>query len=93
VAPTSRIHQLILLSVFSFFTVHGSADGIIPVEDAYEFAKHIPTHKLRVIEGADHCYTAHRKELSDAVVDFITSDKVSATGMFTAVLCFVNRAI
>lgn len=55
----------------SFFTVHGSADELIPVEDAYEFAKHIPNHKLRVIEGANHCYTAHRRELSDAVVDFI----------------------
>lgn len=58
-----------------FFTVHGSADEIIPVEDAYEFAKHIPNHKLHVIEGANHCYTAHRKELSDAVVDFITSSE------------------
>ncbi|KAF0916297.1 hypothetical protein E2562_005901, partial [Oryza meyeriana var. granulata] len=58
-----------------FFTVHGSADEIIPVEDAYEFAKHIPNHKLHVIEGANHCYTAHRKELSDAVVDFIASSE------------------
>uniref|UniRef100_A0A0E0JKD9 Serine aminopeptidase S33 domain-containing protein n=1 Tax=Oryza punctata TaxID=4537 RepID=A0A0E0JKD9_ORYPU len=61
-----------------FFTIHGSADEIIPVEDAYEFAKHIPNHKLHVIEGANHCYTAHRKELSDAVVDFITSSEVYA---------------
>ncbi|XP_015692225.1 uncharacterized protein LOC102717014 isoform X1 [Oryza brachyantha] len=59
-----------------FFTVHGSADEIIPVEDAYEFARHIPNHKLRVIEGANHCYTAHRKELSDAVVDFIASSEL-----------------
>uniref|UniRef100_A0ACD5Y4C6 Uncharacterized protein n=1 Tax=Avena sativa TaxID=4498 RepID=A0ACD5Y4C6_AVESA len=65
----------------SFFTVHGSADEVIPVQDAYEFAKHIPTHRLRVIEGADHCYTAHRKELSDAVVDFIMSNKVGDTSL------------
>ncbi|KAL6615446.1 hypothetical protein ACP70R_037716 [Stipagrostis hirtigluma subsp. patula] len=58
-----------------FFTIHGSADEVIPVEDAYEFAKHIPNHKLRVIEGANHCYTDHRKELSDAVVDCITSNE------------------
>ncbi|CAO2165294.1 unnamed protein product [Urochloa humidicola] len=58
-----------------FFTIHGSADEIIPVEDAYEFAKLIPNHKLRVIEGANHCYTAHRKELSDAVVECITSNE------------------
>ncbi|EAY74661.1 hypothetical protein OsI_02556 [Oryza sativa Indica Group] len=57
-----------------FFTVHGSADETIPVEDAYEFAKHIPNHKLQVIEGANHNYTAHREELADAVVDFITSN-------------------
>jgi len=46
------------------------------VEDAYEFAKLIPNHKLRVIEGANHCYTAHRRELSDAVVEAITSSDV-----------------
>lgn len=63
-----------LPSLFRFFTVHGSADETIPVEDAYEFAKHIPNHKLQVIEGANHNYTAHREELADAVVDFITSN-------------------
>ncbi|KAG0538185.1 hypothetical protein BDA96_03G213300 [Sorghum bicolor] len=59
-----------------FLTVHGSADKTIPVEDAHEFAKHIPNHKLHIIEGANHNYTAHRKEVADAVVDFITSDGV-----------------
>ena len=65
-----------LLSLFRFLTVHGSADKTIPVEDAHEFAKHIPNHKLHVIEGANHNYTAHRKEVADAVVDFITSNGV-----------------
>ncbi|KQK08428.1 uncharacterized protein LOC100837865 isoform X1 [Brachypodium distachyon] len=65
----------------SIFTVHGSADEIVPVEDAYEFAKHIPTHKLCVIKGANHCYTAHRKELSNAVVDFIISNKAGDTSL------------
>ncbi|GJM94094.1 hypothetical protein PR202_ga10710 [Eleusine coracana subsp. coracana] len=59
-----------------FFTIHGSADEVIPVEDAYEFAKLIPNHKLRVIEGANHCYTAHRKEVSDTVVDCITLNEI-----------------
>ncbi|RLN22979.1 hypothetical protein C2845_PM07G13460 [Panicum miliaceum] len=59
-----------------FLTVHGSADKTIPVEDAYEFAKLIPNHKLHVIEGANHNYTAHRKEVADAVVDFIMSNGV-----------------
>jgi len=59
-----------------FLTVHGSADTTIPVDDAYEFAKLIPNHKLHVIEGANHNYTAHRKEVADAVVDFIMTNGV-----------------
>ncbi|OEL31733.1 hypothetical protein BAE44_0007248 [Dichanthelium oligosanthes] len=45
-----------------FFTIHGSADKIIPVEDAYEFARLIPNHKLHVIKRANHGYTSHRRE-------------------------------
>ncbi|KAL6615036.1 hypothetical protein ACP70R_037306 [Stipagrostis hirtigluma subsp. patula] len=62
-----------------FLTVHGSADETIPVEDAFEFAKLIPNHKLQVIEGANHNYTAHRKEVADTVVEFITSGGVHGT--------------
>ena len=53
------------------FTVHGSADTIIPVGDAFEFAKILPNHKLHIIEGADHVYTDHQAELASVVVDFI----------------------
>ncbi|GAB4853783.1 hypothetical protein Ancab_017976 [Ancistrocladus abbreviatus] len=52
-------------------TIHGSADDIIPVEDAYEFAKIIPNHKLHIMEGADHCYTTHQAELAPVVLDLI----------------------
>ncbi|XP_074269394.1 putative uncharacterized protein YDL057W [Silene latifolia] len=52
-------------------TVHGSADEIIPVEDANEFAKVIPNHKLHIIEGANHSYTEHQDQLVPVVVDFI----------------------
>ncbi|KAK9071219.1 hypothetical protein SSX86_009787 [Deinandra increscens subsp. villosa] len=52
-------------------TVHGSADEVIPVEDALEFAKIIPNHELKIIEGADHCYNKHRDELALAVLAFI----------------------
>ncbi|XP_068343614.1 uncharacterized protein [Pyrus communis] len=62
-------------------TVHGSADEAIPVEDAFEFSKIIPNHKLHVIEGANHCYTSHQAELATVVVDFIKAalqqDKVN----------------
>ncbi|KAF8388806.1 hypothetical protein HHK36_025486 [Tetracentron sinense] len=52
-------------------TVHGSVDEIIPVEDALEFAKLIPNHKLHIVEGADHRYTSHQIELASIVLDFI----------------------
>nr|KYP46179.1 Putative uncharacterized protein YDL057W family [Cajanus cajan] len=52
-------------------TIHGSSDEIIPVEDAFEFAKIIPNLKLHVIEGADHRFSNHREELSSVVVNFI----------------------
>ncbi|KAF5184022.1 alpha/beta-Hydrolases superfamily protein [Thalictrum thalictroides] len=52
-------------------TVHGSSDEAIPVEDAFEFAKIIPNHKLRVIEGADHGYSNHQSELAEVVLNFI----------------------
>ncbi|CAL5340661.1 unnamed protein product [Camellia sinensis] len=52
-------------------TVHGSADDIIPVEDALEFAKIIPNHKLHIIEEANHVYTKHQAELISVVLPFI----------------------
>lgn len=52
-------------------TIHGSADEIIPVEDAFEFDKIIPNHKLHIVEGADHCYTSHQKELVSIVLNLI----------------------
>lgn len=62
-------------------TVHGSADEIIPIEDALEFAKIIPNHKLHIVEGANHGYTSHQTELASVVVNFIKTvleqDKVA----------------
>ncbi|XP_050129190.1 uncharacterized protein LOC126605793 isoform X1 [Malus sylvestris] len=52
-------------------TIHGTADEVIPVEDALEFAKIIHNHKLHLIEGANHSYTSHQAELASLVVDFI----------------------
>ncbi|CAI9286085.1 unnamed protein product [Lactuca saligna] len=51
--------------------VHGSVDEVIPVEDAMEFAKIIPNHELKIIEGANHGYNKHRDELCSVVVAFI----------------------
>jgi len=66
--------QLLINSFSRFFTIHGSADKIIPVEDAYEFARLIPNHKLHVIKRANHGYTSHRKQLCDAIINCITSE-------------------
>ncbi|KAM1361345.1 hypothetical protein COP2_027156 [Malus domestica] len=52
-------------------TIHGTADEISPVEDALEFAKIIPNHKLHLVEGANHLYTSHQAELASVVMDFI----------------------
>ncbi|XP_059432383.1 uncharacterized protein LOC132165726 isoform X2 [Corylus avellana] len=52
-------------------SVHGSADVIVPVQDALEFAKIIPNHKLHIIEGANHGYTSHQAKLASVILDFI----------------------
>ncbi|PON37384.1 Alpha/beta hydrolase fold, partial [Trema orientale] len=52
-------------------TIHGLADETIPVEDASEFAKIIPNHKLRIVEGANHNYSFHQAELASIVLEFI----------------------
>ncbi|XP_021730002.1 putative uncharacterized protein YDL057W isoform X2 [Chenopodium quinoa] len=52
-------------------TVHGSMDQIVSVKDALKFDKSITNHELRIIEGADHEYTLHQKELVRVVLDFI----------------------
>ncbi|XP_008808151.1 putative uncharacterized protein YDL057W isoform X1 [Phoenix dactylifera] len=57
-------------------TVHGSEDEIVPAEDALKFAELIPNHKLQIIKGADHCYTAHQETLASVVLDFIKFDRV-----------------
>ncbi|KAG6534240.1 hypothetical protein ZIOFF_008126 [Zingiber officinale] len=56
--------------------VHGSKDQIVPAEDAMQFAKLIPNHKLHIMEGANHCYTAHLEELASVVLNFMKSSQV-----------------
>ncbi|KAI3508227.1 hypothetical protein L1887_23233 [Cichorium endivia] len=46
-----KVKKMVLSTLL---TVHGSDDSIVGVEEALEFAKIIPNHKLHVIEGADH---------------------------------------
>lgn len=52
-------------------TVHGSADEVVPLEDALSYDKTIPNHKIHIVKGADHCYTSHQDELAPVVLPFI----------------------
>lgn len=74
------VHLSLLDNIYSYYyrvlTVHGSADEIIPVQDAFEFSKVIPNHKHHIIDGANHCYTEHESELASIVVEFIKSIQV-----------------
>lgn len=55
-------------------TVHGSKDDAVPVKNAYECDKFIPNHTLRIIEGADHMYSRHERELADVLIEFIQQE-------------------
>lgn len=70
---TTDIHAACLLiqQECRVLTVHGSMDKIVPAEDALEFAKFIPNHKLHIIKGANHEYTSHQGELTSVVLDFL----------------------
>nr|GMD48807.1 putative esterase [Ipomoea batatas] len=57
--------------VIRVLTIHGSMDEMVPVDDALEFAKYIPTHTLHIIEGADHEFTLHQDEMASLVVAFV----------------------
>ncbi|XP_042002298.1 uncharacterized protein LOC121751590 isoform X3 [Salvia splendens] len=67
-------------------TVHGTKDEVIPVGDAYEFAKMIRNHQLKIIQGANHGYTSHQEEMVSAVLPFLkecmsrASTQVSSCG-------------
>ncbi|CAI9286086.1 unnamed protein product [Lactuca saligna] len=52
-------------------TIHGSNDSIVRVEEALEFAKIIPNHKLHIIKGANHGFSKHQNELISVVLSFI----------------------
>lgn len=46
-------------------------DEMVAVEDATEFDKYIPNHKLCIVEGADHEFTKHQSELVTIVLNFV----------------------
>ncbi|XP_051136869.1 uncharacterized protein LOC127255400 isoform X2 [Andrographis paniculata] len=61
-------------------TVHGTQDEIVPVEDAFEFDKHIPNHKVCIVDGADHEYTELQSDLASIVLDFVNTARAHGNG-------------
>ncbi|KAL5836197.1 hypothetical protein ACOSQ4_015694 [Xanthoceras sorbifolium] len=70
----TRAECLMISQDCRVLTVHGSMDKMVPAEDALEFDKFIPNHKVLIIDGADHEYTSHQDELAAAVLDFVCSN-------------------
>ena len=56
-------------------TIHGSADKVIPVDDAHRFSEFIKPHSLSIIDDADHNYTnpALAQAMIQKVANFLTS--------------------
>jgi len=55
-------------------TVHGTADEVIPWEDAVAYdALGMPSHELELVDGADHMFRGleARRQLELAVVQFV----------------------
>lgn len=76
-AVSTDVYAFILMMIMLLFnrvlTVHGSKDEIVPAEDALEFNKFIPNHKLHIIQGANHEYTSHLQDLASVVLNFVCS--------------------
>ena len=57
-------------------TIHGSADRVTPVSGSQQWGKHIATHQLQIVEGADHNFTQapHAQAMLNLCVQFIVHD-------------------
>lgn len=64
----------VLAIIYRVLTIHGTKDKMVPAEDALEFDKFIPNHKLHIIEGADHEFTSHQDELASLVIQLIKAN-------------------
>mmetsp|Transcript_8764 Transcript_8764/g.18697 ORF Transcript_8764/g.18697 Transcript_8764/m.18697 type:complete len:337 (+) Transcript_8764:201-1211(+) len=63
------------ITISEVLTVHGTADTVIPPEDAQQFARVIRQHQLFLIPGADHNYRtpAHAELAAKKIADYIKS--------------------
>jgi len=59
-------------------TIHGTADKTVPVEDARIYhdilsARRPGTHKLELVDGADHIYTGRSDDVVGLIVHWLES--------------------
>ena len=62
-----------LIATSHVLTIHGSADEMVEVSNAYRFADAIKPHQLKIINGGDHAFNGlrHMDELTDTIEAFI----------------------
>ena len=51
--------------------VHGTADRVIPFENAELMAARIPGAKLRPLRDCGHLYPTEQPQVNDAIGDFL----------------------
>jgi 3-oxoadipate enol-lactonase len=55
--------------------VHGTADRVVPYENAAHLARAAPEASLVTLEGAGHlCWIERAAEVNDIILDFVTAD-------------------
>jgi len=54
-------------------TIHGDADEEVEVSNAYQFAKAIKPHKLKIIKKADHAFNGlkHMDKMTETITKFV----------------------
>mmetsp|Transcript_36944 Transcript_36944/g.75313 ORF Transcript_36944/g.75313 Transcript_36944/m.75313 type:complete len:259 (+) Transcript_36944:270-1046(+) len=59
----------------SVLTIHGSADKTVPVDDAYKYNEHIPSHTVKIIDDADHNFNGlkYTSNIVSCIAEFVRS--------------------
>lgn len=60
-----------LLQACPLLIVHGTADEVVPVSQAMELKAKAPAAEMVLMDGADHTFSQHRKQLVENVVPWV----------------------
>lgn len=58
-------------------TIHGDADTVIPVKDAFEYQTCITNHDLRVLKDASHNFRGREAEVAALVEQFLSQSHIA----------------